>query len=79
MHPGLNKATNKKNTKLTTKIYNSDSLHPSEQGDSINMSPSNDERWVMAVVAKVRYKQPKIRPTWGTNNPVIVEPVTKSS
>ena len=46
-------------TKIKSEGTNSDSLPPSRQGDSTNMSSSNDKGQVTVVVAKVRYEAAK--------------------
>ena len=42
-NPGLNKTTDSLETKIISENTNSDSLPQSRQGDSNNMSSSNDE------------------------------------
>ncbi len=64
-----NKTTNHGNTNTTSENDNSDSLLPSKQGDSSNMSSSNDEGRVAAVVAKVRYKATKNQVHWRSKQP----------
>ena len=69
-NPGPIKTTNNIHIKLSSEIDNSESLHPSnEQGDSINMSSSNDEGGVTAVIATVRYTATKNQAHWRLEQP----------
>ena len=58
-NPIPSKTTNSLKTKVTSESTNSDSLPPLRQGNSYNMSSSNDKGQVIAVVAKVRFTATK--------------------
>ena len=58
-NPSPSKTINTIKTEITSEGTNSDSLPPSRQGDSTNMSSSNDKGQVTAVIGIVRYNATK--------------------
>ena len=69
-NPGPIKTTNNISTKLISENTISDPLHPfDEHGGSINMSTSNDEGKVIAVVAKVKHTATENQAHWRHKQP----------